>query len=105
MAVVFLGLLPSALGFVIWGYAVARLPLAVSTAALYLVPPVALLVSFVWLGEIPHPVELLGGAVVVAGVVLINRRSGPPPRSRAVTGRAGHTKGTDERADEPSIRR
>ncbi|MFD0392464.1 DMT family transporter [Streptomyces nogalater] len=66
LAVVFLGLLPSALGFVIWGYAVARLPLAASTAALYLVPPVALLVSFVWLGEIPHPVELLGGAVVVA---------------------------------------
>ncbi|MEU9393696.1 DMT family transporter [Streptomyces sp. NPDC048324] len=73
-AAVFLGLLPSALGFVIWGYAVARLPMAASTAALYLVPPVALLVSFVWLGETPHPLELLGGAVSVAGVVLINRR-------------------------------
>ncbi|WP_181805829.1 DMT family transporter [Streptomyces shenzhenensis] len=73
-AAVFLGLLPSALGFVIWGYAVARLPVAASTAALYLVPPVALLVSFAWLGEAPHPLELLGGAVSVAGVVLINRR-------------------------------
>ncbi|GAA4386285.1 DMT family transporter [Actinomadura verrucosospora] len=71
---VFLGLLPSALGFVIWGYAVARLPLAASTAALYLVPPVALVVSFVWLGEKPLPLELAGGAVTVAGVVLINRR-------------------------------
>ncbi|MFI0538822.1 DMT family transporter [Streptomyces sp. WSLK1-3] len=73
-AVLFLGLLPSALGFVIWGYAVARLPMAASTAALYLVPPVALLVSFVWLGETPHPIELIGGAIAVAGVVLINRR-------------------------------
>ncbi|WP_431896693.1 DMT family transporter [Nonomuraea sp. bgisy101] len=71
----FLGLLPSALGFVIWGYAVARLPLSASTAALYLVPPVALVVSFVWLGEVPHPVELAGGAVTVLGVVLINRRA------------------------------
>ncbi|MFI0263113.1 DMT family transporter [Streptomyces sp. NPDC017056] len=79
---VYLGLLPSALGFVIWAYAVARLPLAASTAALYLVPPVALLVSFVWLGEVPHPVELLGGAVSVAGVVLINRRK----RSRSPLG-------------------
>ncbi|MFF5471587.1 DMT family transporter [Streptomyces achromogenes] len=105
VAVLFLGLLPSALGFVIWGYAVARLPLAVSTAALYLVPPVALLVSFVWLGEIPHPVELLGGAVVVAGVVLINRRGGPAARSRTVAGRADRTEGTGDRADEPSIRR
>ncbi|MFC8350772.1 DMT family transporter [Streptomyces sp. NPDC057280] len=87
-AAVFLGLLPSALGFVIWGYAVARLPMAASTAALYLVPPVALLVSFVWLGETPHPLELLGGAVSVAGVVLINRHkqaaAGPGPEHGAL---------------------
>ncbi|GGN59008.1 membrane protein [Streptomyces albiflavescens] len=73
---VFLGLLPSALGFVIWGYAVARLPLATATAALYLVPLVALLVSFAWLGEAPHPVALVGGAVTVLGVALINRSKG-----------------------------
>lgn len=69
----YLGLLPSALGFVIWAYAVARLPLAVSTAALYLVPPVALIVSFVWLAEVPRPVALAGGAISVAGVILISR--------------------------------
>ncbi|WP_242907750.1 DMT family transporter [Actinomadura terrae] len=71
---VYLGLFPSALGFVIWAYAVARLPLAASTAALYLVPPVALVISLVWLDEVPHPIELAGGAVSVAGVILINRR-------------------------------
>jgi drug/metabolite transporter (DMT)-like permease len=76
---VFLGLLPSALGFVIWGYAVARLPMAASTAALYLVPPVALVVSFVWLGEKPLPLELAGGAISVAGVVLINHRTAKRP--------------------------
>ena len=75
VAAVYLGLLPSALGFVIWGYAVARMPLAVSTGALYLVPPIALLVSFVWLSEVPGPVELAGGALTVVGVVLINRRA------------------------------
>ncbi|MFJ9867680.1 DMT family transporter [Streptomyces sp. NPDC101165] len=78
LSALYLGLLPSALGFVIWGYGVARLPLAVSTAALYLVPPVALVVSFVWLGEVPQGVEVLGGGVVVAGVILINRRRHRP---------------------------
>ncbi|WP_445518638.1 DMT family transporter [Streptomyces sp. NEAU-174] len=75
VSALYLGLLPSALGFVIWAYAVARLPLAAATAALYLVPPVALAVSFVWLGEVPHAIEVAGGAVSVAGVVLINRRT------------------------------
>jgi drug/metabolite transporter (DMT)-like permease len=38
VSVVFLGLLPSAVGFVTWGYAVARFTVTVATAALYLVP-------------------------------------------------------------------
>ncbi|MFE7778178.1 DMT family transporter [Streptomyces sp. NPDC057445] len=84
LSVAYLGLLPSALGFVIWGYAVARLPLAVSTAALYLVPPVALIVSFVWLSEVPHLLEVAGGVVIISGVVLINRRF-PATRQTPVT--------------------
>jgi drug/metabolite transporter (DMT)-like permease len=84
----YLGLLPSALGFVIWAYAVARLPLAVSTAALYLVPPVALIVSFVWLAEVPRPIALVGGAISVAGVILISRhkQSHSPTDVQAVDG-------------------
>ncbi|MFF7887664.1 DMT family transporter [Streptomyces sp. NPDC020794] len=84
----YLGLLPSALGFVIWAYAVARLPLAVSTAALYLVPPVALIVSFVWLGEVPRPIALAGGAISVAGVILISRhkQNHNPANAPAVDG-------------------
>lgn len=81
-AACYLGLLPSALGFVVWGYAVARSTIAASTAALYLVPPVAVVVAFVWLHEVPNPVELLGGLVGIVGVVIINRRR-TTGRSRA----------------------
>ncbi|MFF8729217.1 hypothetical protein ACF073_22350 [Streptomyces sp. NPDC015171] len=78
-----LGPLPSALGFAVRGCAVARLPLAVSTGALYLVPPAALVVSFVRLGETARVVEVLGGAVVVAGVLLLDRRPDRPAPSPA----------------------
>jgi drug/metabolite transporter (DMT)-like permease len=74
LAVLFLALLPSAVGFVLWGYGVARYSVTVATAALYLVPVVAVAVSFVWLGEVPRPIELIGGAVSIAGVVLISVR-------------------------------
>jgi drug/metabolite transporter (DMT)-like permease len=89
---VFLGLLPSALGFVLWGYAVANLPMATSTSLLYLVPAFAVLIGFVWLGEVPLVGELLGGVVVIAGVVLVSlgdrilarvRRAGIAPLAHA----------------------
>ncbi|MGW0832078.1 DMT family transporter [Streptomyces prunicolor] len=65
---VYLGVVPSALGFVMWGYTVARVPVATSTSLLYLVPAFAILIAYVWLGETPNPAELLGGIVVIAGV-------------------------------------
>lgn len=73
VAAIYLGLFPSALGFVLWGYAVARLNVAASTSLLYLVPPVAVAISFFWLGEIPVAGELAGGAVVIVGVVWLSQ--------------------------------
>lgn len=73
LAATYLGLLPSAAGFVLWAYAVARMPIAVSTSLLYLVPPVAVLIAWVWLGELPILAELLGGVVVIAGVAIISQ--------------------------------
>lgn len=73
VSAVYLGLLPSALGFVLWGYAVARLPVATSTSLLYLVPAVAIAIAYVWLAEVPLPGELAGGAVVLVGVVAVSQ--------------------------------
>ncbi|MFF7334969.1 EamA family transporter [Streptomyces sp. NPDC008150] len=100
-AVVFLGLLPSAAGFVIWGYAVARLSVTAATAALYLVPAVTLAASYLWLGEQPRPLAILGGLVTIAGLVLLNKRGSStkrvqaprPSPSRAATPEAPVTEG------------
>jgi drug/metabolite transporter (DMT)-like permease len=77
-AAVFLGLAPSALGFVLWAYAVARMPVGRVTTSLYLVPAAAIVISLAWLGQVPRPAELGGGAVALAGVVLAGSR----PRRR-----------------------
>ena len=72
-AAIYLALVPSAVGFVLWGYAVANMSMAASTSLLYLVPAAAVLIAFVWLGEAPHLSEVLGGLVVLAGVVLVGQ--------------------------------
>ncbi|GAP64831.1 hypothetical protein MBSD_n0113 [Mizugakiibacter sediminis] len=49
---------------------------------IYLSPPIALLIGWLWLGERPDALTLLGGAITVGGVVLANARRGAAPAAR-----------------------
>ena len=74
LAVVYMGIFPGALGFVTWAYALARTPASTAASFLYLVPVLALGLAWVWLGELPPALALLGGVLVLAGVVIVNTR-------------------------------
>jgi drug/metabolite transporter (DMT)-like permease len=104
---VFLGVAPSAAGFVLWAYALSRMDVGRVTLSLYLVPAAAIVISLVWLAQIPGPAELAGGAVALCGVILASSGRGPCPpggwsgRSRlGGRQRAGYRSGTsrDSRA-------
>lgn len=71
LAAVYLGLGPSALGYLTWAYAVARIDVSFASSALYLCPLVAFAAGFVLQGEVPSLLALLGGLVALAGVVIV----------------------------------
>jgi drug/metabolite transporter (DMT)-like permease len=73
LAVLYLGLFPAALGYMAWSHVLARLPAAVAGSLLYLVPAMALFTAWVWLAEVPALLSLLGGVLVLAGVIVVNR--------------------------------
>ncbi|RSM87598.1 EamA/RhaT family transporter [Kibdelosporangium aridum] len=70
VALLLLGIGPSAIGFVTWAYAQARLPVATAANTLYLVPFLAIGIGWAVLGESVHPASLLGGVMVLAGVAV-----------------------------------
>ena len=79
----------------LWAYAMARMDVGRVTTSLYLVPAAAIVISLVWLGQVPGPVELAGGAIALAGVALAGSR---PRGARARGAReAGEVAGARER--------
>ena len=71
VAVLVLGVVSSAIGYVSWSFALRHASVGQTTAALYLVPVVALFLGWVWLGERPTPLAIAGGVLAVVGVMFV----------------------------------
>jgi drug/metabolite transporter (DMT)-like permease len=87
LAVGFLALGASALGFLTWAYTVARVDVTAAASTLYAVPPVAALVGWVALGEVPSALTALGGAIALAGVAITARARSRGSRAPRAPGR------------------
>src|SRR5262249_55898185 len=74
LAVIYLGVFPAALGYVMWAYALTHLPASRAASFLYLQPLLVLGIAWVWLGEWPSVLALCGGVLVLAGVMVVNAR-------------------------------
>jgi drug/metabolite transporter (DMT)-like permease len=74
---VYLGIFPTALAFTTWAYALSKTTAGRMGATTYLVPPLAILMGWLILDEVPPALALVGGALCLAGVVAARRSPAP----------------------------
>lgn len=82
-SVAWLAIACSAGGYVLWAFALNRLPAWQAASALYAGPAIAFVIGWLLLREIPSSLTLLGGLVAICGVVIVNlahRQVGQQPR-------------------------
>lgn len=70
LGVVYLGVFPTAIAFSLWTYALAHTTAGRMSASSYVVPGIAVLLSWLFLAEVPEGLALLGGAISLVGVAI-----------------------------------
>lgn len=70
VGVLYLGLVPTALAFLLWAYALAHTPAGVTASSSYAVPGLSIVLSWAFLAETPTAWGLLGGVLCLVGVAV-----------------------------------
>lgn len=78
LGVVYLGVFPTALAFTTWAYALRRVGAGPASATTYLVPAIAIVLSWLLLSEVPTTLGLVGGVLCLVGVALTRMRRRAP---------------------------
>ncbi len=80
----YLGVVPTALAFTTWSYALARTPAGKMGATTYAVPAIVVVLSWAFLDEVPAWLTLLGGTLCLTGVA-VSRSRPRLPRTDALS--------------------
>ncbi|MGM8364558.1 DMT family transporter [Virgibacillus sp. W0181] len=72
ISVVYLGIFPTVIPYFAIAYATSIVGAAEATSALYLTPAFAIFISWIWIGEIPTILSLIGGVITLIGVGITN---------------------------------
>lgn len=73
-ALIFLGIFTTGLAYIAWFDALSQLPAAQTGAFLFIEPPVSMIVAAIVLNETVTWASILGGAVILLGIWMVNRQ-------------------------------
>lgn len=74
-AMVYLGVFPTAIAFILWAYVLQRSTAGAAASATLAVPAIVVLMSWLLLGELPTILGMVGGVLCLAGVAWSRRRA------------------------------
>jgi drug/metabolite transporter (DMT)-like permease len=72
--IVYLGVFPTAIAFTTWAFALNRTTAGRLGSTTYLVPPVAIVMAWLILNEVPPALAFVGGALCIGGVIVARSR-------------------------------
>jgi drug/metabolite transporter (DMT)-like permease len=84
--VVFLGAFPTAVAFTTFAYALRSMSASSLSVTTYLVPPITIVLGWLFLGETPPGVAYVGGALALVGVAVSRRKPRTDKESNVMAG-------------------
>jgi drug/metabolite transporter (DMT)-like permease len=72
LEVAYLGVFPAAIAYMTFAYATVRLPASRVMSCMYFIPPLTMLMAWPYNDERPSGVSLIGGALALGGVAIVN---------------------------------
>jgi drug/metabolite transporter (DMT)-like permease len=73
LGIVYLGVVPTALAFSTWAFALSRSSAGRLGITTFAVPPISILLGWLFLGEVPVLLAIVGGVVSLVGVAITRR--------------------------------
>ncbi|MED1601933.1 DMT family transporter [Alkalihalophilus marmarensis] len=71
LAALFVGIFPAGIAYVTWAIALSNGNAGAVTSMMYAEPVIAVIVAWLWLSEWPAALSLIGGAVALSGVLIV----------------------------------
>lgn len=72
MALIYLGIFPGSIAYLIVSYSLSKYKMSNFASYLFLIPFIAVIIGYLFLGEVPSLIGLAGGIMIIIGILVKN---------------------------------